>query len=39
LEDFGLEPTTMGRTVADEPEFFRAAGAAGYLAVQMLRGE
>lgn len=39
LEEFGLEPTTMGRSVAEEPEFFRAAGAAGYLAVQMLQNQ
>jgi len=28
LEKFGLEPTTMGRTVEQEPEFFATAGAA-----------
>lgn len=38
LEEFDLEPTAMGRGVAEDPEFFRAAGAAGQLAVKMLRG-
>lgn len=39
LEEYGLEVTTMGRTVEEEPEFFRAAGAAGHLAVEMLKGK
>lgn len=37
LEDFGLEPETMGRKVEDDPDFFRAAGAAGIVAAQLLR--
>lgn len=36
LEENGLAPTTMGRSATEEPEFFRAAGAAGYLAAQMV---
>ncbi len=32
LRHFGLEPTTMGRSVADDPAFHLAAGAAGILA-------
>lgn len=36
LEDFGVEPETMGRKVADDPDFFRAAGAAGIVAAQLV---
>jgi hypothetical protein len=36
LTTFDLKPTTMGRGFDEEPEFFRAAGAAGYLAAKML---
>lgn len=36
LRSFGLAPTTMGRSMEEEPEFFRAAGAAGYFAAQMI---
>lgn len=32
LRHFGLEPRTMGRSVADDPAFHLAAGAAGILA-------
>ena len=32
LRHFGLEPMTMGRSVADDPAFHLAAGAAGILA-------
>jgi len=32
LGHFGLEPRTMGRSVADDPAFHLAAGAAGILA-------
>lgn len=34
---FDLKPSTMGRSYSEEPEFFRAAGAAGYLAARMLQ--
>ena len=36
LESFGLEPTTMGHSVSDDPEFFRASGAAGIAALGLL---
>ena len=36
LESFGLEPTTMGRSVSDDPAFFQAAGAAGIAALDLL---
>jgi hypothetical protein len=36
LELFDLQPTTMGRSFAEEPEYFRAAGAAGFVAARML---
>lgn len=39
LGRFGLEPRTMGRGVADDPEFFMAAGAAGIVAARMLEGD
>ena len=32
LSHFGLEPTTMGRSVADDPAYHLAAGAAGIVA-------
>lgn len=35
LRERGLHPQTMGRTLAEEPDFFLAAGAAGVLAGQM----
>ena len=38
LADYGLEPRSMGRGVADDPEFFLAAGAAGVLAGRMAAG-
>lgn len=38
LAEYGLAPKTMGRGVADEPEFFRASGAAGYMAAMIARG-
>jgi hypothetical protein len=37
LRAFDLTPTTMGRDFAAEPEFFRAAGAAGYLAGEIVK--
>ena len=36
LEKFGIEATTMGRTIQEDSAFFEAAGAAGLLAVQMI---
>ena len=36
LEDYGVKVTSMGRTPADDPAFFRAGGAAGWLAAQWL---
>ncbi len=39
LNEFDLAPTTMGRDFAAEPEFFRAAGAAGYLAAQIVKAK
>jgi hypothetical protein len=36
LDLFDLKPSTMGRGFSQEPEFFRAAGAAGYVAARML---
>ncbi len=39
LADYGLEPRSMGRGVADDPEFFLAAGAAGVLAGRMAAGD
>ena len=38
LKMFGLKPTTMGRDFETEPEFFRAAGAAGTLAAEIVNG-
>ncbi|MGH2573350.1 MAG: DUF3866 family protein [Actinomycetota bacterium] len=35
LAELGIEPESMGRSVADDPEFFLAAGAAGVLAGRM----
>lgn len=37
LADAGLRVTTMGRTPADDPLFFAAAGAAGTLAADLLQ--
>lgn len=36
LAKWNLKPTTMGRTVEEESEFFQAAGAAGIYAVKLL---
>lgn len=36
LRSRGLTPTTMGRTMDEEPEFFMAAGAAGIYAARIL---
>jgi hypothetical protein len=36
LSEYGLRPTTMGRGFGQEPEFFKAAGAAGCLAARMI---
>lgn len=38
LKKRGLSPTTMGRTVDEEPEFFMAAGAAAIAAAKILSG-
>ncbi|MCL6473222.1 MAG: DUF3866 family protein [Firmicutes bacterium] len=38
LKKRGLSPTTMGRTVEEEPEFFMAAGAAAIYAARILSG-
>jgi hypothetical protein len=38
LEHHGVRVTTMGRTPAEDPEFFRWAGAAGVAAGRMLSG-
>ena len=38
LERFGLAPETMGRSVADDPAFHQAAGAAGIVAAGLLAG-
>jgi hypothetical protein len=32
IERCGFEPTVMGRTPGEEPEYFMAAGAAGLIA-------
>lgn len=37
LEGSGLEITTMGRTVREDPEFFQTAGTSGLYAVKTLR--
>ncbi len=37
LEVFDLKPSTMKRGFDEEPEFFRAAGAAGLVAARMLK--
>jgi len=34
LEHFGLAPSSMGRSVADDPAYHLAAGAAGILAAE-----
>jgi hypothetical protein len=39
LAEHGIEPQSMGRGVAEDPEFFLAAGAAGVLAGRMVSGE
>jgi hypothetical protein len=39
LARHGIEPQSMGRKVADDPEFFLAAGAAGVLAGRMAAGD
>lgn len=36
LEQFELDPTSMGRSVKEDPDFFEAAGAAGLLAGQLI---
>jgi hypothetical protein len=38
LAERGIEPESMGRTIAGDPEFFLAAGAAGVLAGRMAAG-
>jgi hypothetical protein len=38
LERSGVEVTTMGRAMADDPAFFLAAGAAGIVAARMAAG-
>ncbi|MFA5867843.1 MAG: DUF3866 family protein [Actinomycetota bacterium] len=37
LDMFDLKPSTMKRGFKEEPEFFRAAGAAGYVAAKMIK--
>jgi hypothetical protein len=39
LQSHGIEPESMGRRAADDPEFFLAAGAAGLLAGRMAAGD
>jgi Protein of unknown function (DUF3866) len=39
LAELGIESASMGREVADDPEFFLAAGAAGVLAGRMASGD
>jgi hypothetical protein len=39
LAENGIEPESMGRKVAEDPEFFLAAGAAGILAGRMAAGD
>jgi hypothetical protein len=39
LVERGIPPASMGRTAADDPEFFLAAGAAGVLAGRMAVGD
>jgi hypothetical protein len=39
LDLFDLNPSTMKRGFAEEPEYFRAAGAAGLVAARMLKNE
>lgn len=38
LERLGVPLTSMGRSVEDDPAFFEAAGAAGLVAVELLKG-
>jgi hypothetical protein len=38
LAEHGIEPESMGRKVADDPDFFLAGGAAGVLAGRMAMG-
>lgn len=38
LKNKGLTPTTMGRSVSDDPEFFMAAGAAAVYAASIISG-
>jgi hypothetical protein len=39
LTEHGIEPVSMGRGVAEDPEFFLAAGSAGVLAGRMAAGD
>lgn len=39
LSHYNLQVTTMGRSVGEEPEFFKAAGASGVYAVQIVKEE
>jgi hypothetical protein len=39
LRDRGVEVTSMGRSPAEDPVFFLAAGAAGLLAGRMAAGD
>jgi len=39
LRELRIEPRTMGRSVAEDREFFLAAGSAGVLAGRMLKGD
>jgi hypothetical protein len=38
LKKRGILPTTMGRSIDEDPEFFMAAGAAGIYAAELLSG-
>ena len=39
LKKHNLKVTTMGRSIDEEPEFFKAAGAAGIYAAETLKGD
>ncbi len=39
LAEAGIEPESMGRSVADDPTFFLGAGAAGVLAGRLAAGD
>ncbi|MGH2769253.1 MAG: DUF3866 family protein [Actinomycetota bacterium] len=39
LESFDLRPTTMGRDPSRDPDYFKAAAAAGIIAAELARGQ